>query len=53
MSQLKIIYKEEVVPKLIETFKYKSIMQVPRLKKIVRSTGGKGDPEYGSGRGDS
>jgi len=39
MSQLKNIYEEEVVPKLMETFKYKSIMQVPRLKKIVLNMG--------------
>ena len=39
MSQLKKVYEEEIVPKLIETFKYKSIMQVPRLKKIVLNMG--------------
>ena len=39
MSQLKQVYEEEIVPKLIETFKYKSIMQVPRLKKIVLNMG--------------
>jgi len=39
MSQLKNIYEKEVVPKLMETFKYKNIMQVPRLKKIVLNMG--------------
>jgi len=39
MSQLRNIYEKEVVPKLMETFKYKSIMQVPRLKKIVLNMG--------------
>ena len=39
MSQLKKIYAEEIVPKLIESFKYKSIMQVPRLEKIVLNMG--------------
>jgi large subunit ribosomal protein L5 len=39
MSQLKKVYEEEIVPKLIETFKYKSIMQVPRLEKIVLNMG--------------
>ena len=39
MSQLKRYYLEEVVPKLIETFKYKNIMQVPKLDKIVLNMG--------------
>ena len=39
MSQLKTIYEKEVVPKLMETFKYKSIMQVPKLGKIVLNMG--------------
>ena len=39
MSQLKNIYKKEVVPKLMETFKYKNIMQVPALEKIILNMG--------------
>lgn len=39
MSQLKNIYEKEVVPKLMETFKYKNIMQVPGLEKIVLNMG--------------
>ena len=39
MSQLKDIYKKEVVPKLMETFKYKNIMQVPALEKIILNMG--------------
>ena len=39
MSQLKNIYEKEVVPKLMETFKYKNIMQVPALGKIVLNMG--------------
>ena len=39
MSQLKEIYQKEVVPKLIETFKYRNVMQVPRLRKIVLNMG--------------
>ena len=35
MSQLKDIYDKEIVPKLMETFKYKNIMQVPALEKII------------------
>ncbi len=33
------IYKERVVPTLMERFKYKSVMQVPRLEKIVVNMG--------------
>ena len=39
MSQLKNIYETEVVPKLMETFKYKNIMQVPALDKIILNMG--------------
>ena len=39
MSQLKSIYEKEIVPKLMETFKYKNVMQVPRLKKIILNMG--------------
>jgi large subunit ribosomal protein L5 len=39
MSPLKTIYDKEIVPKLMETFKYKNVMQVPRLYKIVLNMG--------------
>jgi large subunit ribosomal protein L5 len=39
MSQLKNIYEKEIVPKLMETFKYKNIMQVPALDKIILNMG--------------
>jgi large subunit ribosomal protein L5 len=39
MSQLKDRYEKEVVPKLIETFKYKNHMQVPKLTKVVLNMG--------------
>lgn len=39
MSQLKTYYDTEVVPKLMETFKYKNIMEVPKLSKIVLNIG--------------
>jgi large subunit ribosomal protein L5 len=39
MSQLKIYYDKEVVPSLMETFKYQNIMQVPKLAKIVLNMG--------------
>lgn len=39
MSQLKQYYRKEVVPRLFETFKYKNIMQVPKLEKIILNMG--------------
>jgi large subunit ribosomal protein L5 len=39
MSQLKDYYQKEVVPKLIEKFKYKNCMEVPKLEKIVLNMG--------------
>lgn len=32
-------YKEEIVPELMKTFKYKTVMQVPKLNKIVINMG--------------
>lgn len=32
-------YKKEIVPQMMEKFRYKNIMQVPRLSKIVLNTG--------------
>ena len=39
MSQLKTIYENEVVPKLMDAFNYKNKMQVPKLNKIVLNMG--------------
>jgi large subunit ribosomal protein L5 len=39
MSLLKVYYEKEVIPKLIEKFKYANIMQVPKLGKIVLNMG--------------
>jgi large subunit ribosomal protein L5 len=39
MARLKDYYDKEVVPRLIETFKYKNAMQVPKLDKIVLNIG--------------
>jgi large subunit ribosomal protein L5 len=39
MSTLKELYREELVPKLMERFGYENIMQVPRLNKIVLNMG--------------
>lgn len=35
ISRLKVKYQQEVVPALMKTFGYKSVMQVPKLEKIV------------------
>lgn len=37
--RLKKVYKETVAPALKEQFKYKSVMQVPRIEKIVINMG--------------
>jgi large subunit ribosomal protein L5 len=34
-DQLKTLYKETVVPKLMDQFKYKIIHQVPKLVKVL------------------
>jgi len=39
MSQLKSYYETEVVPKLLETFKYSNMMQVPKLDKVILNMG--------------
>ncbi len=39
MSRLKERYKTEVIPSLIELYGYQSIMQVPRLDKVVLNIG--------------
>lgn len=39
MSALRDIYKNEVVPALMEKFKYDNVMQVPKLEKIIINMG--------------
>lgn len=39
MARLKDIYINEIVPKLMKDFNYKSVMEVPRLEKIVLNMG--------------
>lgn len=39
MARLKATYKDNVVPVLMEKFQYKSIMQAPKLEKIVINMG--------------
>lgn len=44
--RLKTVYREKVVPRLVEQFKYTSVMQAPRLDKIVINMGvGQADKE--------
>lgn len=38
-ARLKVKYYKEIVPKLMEQFGYKNVMQVPRLEKIVINMG--------------
>ncbi len=39
VPNLKIKYKDEIIPALMKEFNYKNVMQVPRLEKIVINSG--------------
>lgn len=39
MARLQTFYKDQVVPKLVEQFGYKSVMQAPKLTKITINMG--------------
>ena len=39
MARLQQFYKESIVPQLIKQFGYKSVMEVPRIEKIVLNMG--------------
>ena len=39
MARLKDIYNKSIVPDMMKEFKYKNVMQVPRLEKIVLNVG--------------
>jgi len=39
MTRLKEKYEQEIAPKLMEQFQYKSPMEIPRIKKIVLNMG--------------
>lgn len=39
MARLKDKYQKEVAPAMMERFKYKSVMQIPRVEKIVLNMG--------------
>ena len=38
-TRLENVYKEQIVPKLMERFGYKNVMQVPRLSKVTLNMG--------------
>jgi len=39
MARLKDIYIKEIVPKLMKDFSYRSVMEVPRIEKVVLNMG--------------
>ena len=39
MEKLREQYKNEVIPALMKKFNYKSVMEVPKLEKIVLNVG--------------
>src|SRR5665647_2470974 len=39
MARLETVYKEKILPALVEQFAYKSIMQAPRITKITLNMG--------------
>jgi large subunit ribosomal protein L5 len=39
MARLKLVYKETVLPALVQQFSYKSVMQAPRITKITLNMG--------------
>lgn len=48
VPRLKTFHKEKVVPALMQRFKYRSVMQVPTIKRIVLNVG-VGDPQSNPG----
>lgn len=39
MSRLKDLYNDEIIPKMMEKFGYKNVMQVPKIEKVVVNIG--------------
>lgn len=39
MQRMKVLYQDEVVPKLVEQFKYENVHQVPKLIKVTVNRG--------------
>jgi len=46
MARLKDTYYKSIVPAMMKEFKYKSVMQVPRLEKVVLNVAWRGHSEY-------
>ena len=38
-TRLEKVYKEQIVPKLMQRFGYKNVMQVPRITKVTLNMG--------------
>src|SRR5690625_2284561 len=39
MNEMKQMYQEKIVPSMMEKFEYKSVMQVPKVEKIIINMG--------------
>ena len=39
MARLKVKYTEEIAPALMNKFQYKSVMQIPKLSKVIPAAG--------------
>ena len=39
MSRLHVKYNEEIAPALMSKFQYKSVMQIPKLSKVIVNVG--------------
>ncbi len=39
MNEMKQIYQEKIIPSMMEKFEYKSVMQVPKVEKIIINMG--------------
>ena len=39
MARLKVKYTEEIAPALMNKFQYKSVMQIPKLSKVIVNVG--------------
>ena len=39
MSRLHVKYNEEIAPALMTKFQYKSVMQIPKLSKVIVNVG--------------
>jgi len=39
MSRLYELYKQEIIPKMMDKFQYKNVMQVPKIEKVILNIG--------------